>query len=896
MENVIEIVQQQAEDALNLLSAKGVVTAKYVADSVLGQTAYWEKPMPNGEKLLFVRFFSPVVQREEVFLGNILFNAFLSQAFTRAVADGKLGQAELVANDLENYYFLVRTKSDVAQLATAFRAEVERSLPDLFFGEQDEARGIYGSLETMLDFDKANVEPFPVFIMPKSYAERLEASVRESLLCKIERSPLDRNPTSIMANLAFFYSHDGAEMQSPYLFLARLASRYRIVDADDLRQALNLKESTELSDEAAVKKLIEDSLKQRQGRGFSSAHLCKVLKQAVTKLGEKADKEPDKWRMPYIRSKFLARDEETVTNALLDGVSLGYLMVSSPRKAVDVGCRVCGVKPMEAEDKSILMGQNTHKFHNQSGKQKSSEDPKACLRCATCTYLMVKLIGSEAIGQPQVPKTYNLIFHYGKHDDDEVKRLTHQVDLIWNLVQTHQQRERTAADIRKSVEEAKQKWSRNELFKVCPWLAQSTPPSESCPLEVLAVSKLGEAKTERHILGLGMGGYRMILFILPQLKPPRGKKGEPPPDPYLTQRRFSDSRVTVTALLSFLRELCGCDGPFYYQSLPMLTPDAFQGDTFYVRNAPISVRQAQQEYEAVTQLAWKLIWQRGSDGFVRKVVLAEKLLEDPLGTFAAVMRDSAILGQTKGSYKRLPGVYREDWRAQDLTEYAKFIQRLSKLQEVSSMALQVDREQLDEFCSQLFRTLDGLGLLPRQLRAKPNEFEKYTRLLFGSIQRYNDVEAGFKEWESRVLRDAPYRKEEHYLKIEALRQWLVNHHDVFTKKANLQHLHTSLYARVFNYLYPRRVLVNAYCAKHQSNPEAIEPEFVERALPNSIGTEVQQLKETYSDEWETIVADAKASLIANAAYYRKVLRGEEPTVPPEEVEQAEAEALEEVTP
>ncbi len=172
-----------------------------------------------------------------------------------------------------------------------------------------------------------------------------------------------------------------------------------------------------------------------------------------------------------------------------------------------------------------------------------------------------------------------------------------------------------------------------------------------------------------------MGGYRMILFVLPQIRAPRDKEHD------FAQSRFSHSRVTVTALLSFLRELCGCDGPFYYQSLPTLTPDAFQRATFYVRDKPISVTQAQNEYEAITQLAWKLIWQRGSDGFVRKVVLAEKLLEDPLGTFASVMRDSAILGQSEGNYKRLPSGWRADWQAQDLTEYAKFIHRLSKLQE-----------------------------------------------------------------------------------------------------------------------------------------------------------------------------------------------------------------------
>jgi hypothetical protein len=175
----------------------------------------------------------------------------------------------------------------------------------------------------------------------------------------------------------------------------------------------------------------------------------------------------------------------------------------------------------------------------------------------------------------------------------------------------------------------------------------------------------------------------MILFILPQLRPPRSKKkGEPPADHYLTQCRFSDSRVTVTALLAFLRQLCGCDGPFYYQSLPTLTPEGFDPNTFYIRNKAINANKALKEYEVVTQLAWKLVWQRGSDGFVQKVMLAEKLLDDPLGTFAAVMRDSAILGQREGKYKKLGGQYRTDWQAQDLTEYAKFIQQLSNLKEV----------------------------------------------------------------------------------------------------------------------------------------------------------------------------------------------------------------------
>jgi len=759
MENLIEIVQQQAADALTKLDAQIVVSAETVAESVLNQSVYWEKLLPSGERLMFVRLFSPVVQREEVFLGNILFNAFLHKAFARAIVEGKLGVAELVANDLESYYFLVRTTKGASRLADAFRVEVEHSLPDLFFGEQDEARGVYGSVETMLAFEKANVEPFPIFIMPKIHEARLEQAVRVSLLSKIEKSLLEKNPTSIMANLAFFYSHDGTEMQSPYLFLARLWWLYEIIDGVMLQQALNRKPNVKLVNriaghlrnlkdecdreqdaqkkkalstdlarkESAVKQFIEESLKQKEKHSFSSANLRELLKQAIVNLGERVDSNPNAWRMPYISEKFLTHDEKALTDVLLGGVSVGYVAVASLKKAIDVGCRVCGTLPMEAEDKSILMGQNTHKFHNQSVKQKNESEPKTCLRCAVSTYLMVKLLGSEAVGQPQVPKSYNLIFHYGKHDDAQVEELARKVELIWGRVTAHQQKESDVSSIRKAIRELERKLeeqekeqkkqdklseqkqeqkiqeletqlqakqaelpqaesslanSTDDLFSVCPWLAGSATTTHDIPSLDILSNSLSRTKVEQHILGLGLGGYRMILFVLPQIRKPQDAKERD-----FAQSRFSNSRVTVTTLLSFLRQVCGCDGPFYYQSLPSLAPDAFERGTFYIRNQPISAKQAQDEYEVVTQLAWKLVRQWGSKGFVEKVVLAEKLLDDPLGTFASVMRDSPILGvkydaKKKRQPRKLHGDYRRDWQAQDLTEYARFIQKLSKLQEV----------------------------------------------------------------------------------------------------------------------------------------------------------------------------------------------------------------------
>jgi hypothetical protein len=714
MDYIGDIVREQAEEAINKLGVHNVITAEDVAESVLRQAVYWEKSATNGEKLMFIRFFSPVIQREEVFLGNILFNTFLSKAFVRAIDKNNFGKIELIANDLENYYFLLLTKPYVAQvqLKAAFRNEVKNKLPDLFFGDEDQTRGIYGSLETMLDFVKANVEPFPVFIMPQAYAKCLEKAVRSSLLRKIEKSSFDRNPTSIMANLAFFYSHDGAEMQGPYLFLARLMLRYNVINEEDLRNALALSNEVELDDEASVKKIIEDSLKQKGGRTFSSIQLQKVLKKAVLNLGARVDTHPAEWLIPYVNSKFFPNDESVLVTEILEGVWIGYESLSCSKEMVDVSCRVCGARQSKAEDKSILMGQNTHKFHNQSSKQKDAENPKSCLRCAICTYLMVKLIGSEAVGQPQVPKTYNLIFHYGKHNDNEVVELARRIDLIWNLVREHRNIEQVHREMARQVKDLKTRCDREpdagkkqvlakelvqkeveleqsqtslsgveeNIYAACPWLkatGTSPVPAENCSLDALLNIQLSETKVERHVLGLGMGGYRMILFVLPQIRPPREAKEHD-----FAQRRFSDSRVTVTAVLSFLHQLCGCDGPFYYQSLPVLAPESFQRDTFYIRNKPINVQKALNEYEVITQLAWKLIWDSGSGGFVKKVILAEKLLEDPLEIFSAVMRDSAILGQAKGNYKRLPGSYRPDWKAYDLTEYTRFIQKLSKLQEV----------------------------------------------------------------------------------------------------------------------------------------------------------------------------------------------------------------------
>ncbi|MEM4724703.1 MAG: hypothetical protein QXP01_06795 [Candidatus Hadarchaeum sp.] len=94
-QEVLDIARQQATEALTKLDVQAIAFVQRVAESVLRQAAYWEKPIVNDEKLLFVRFFSPVVQREEVFLGNICslagckqryFNVCLLDVFIESLA------------------------------------------------------------------------------------------------------------------------------------------------------------------------------------------------------------------------------------------------------------------------------------------------------------------------------------------------------------------------------------------------------------------------------------------------------------------------------------------------------------------------------------------------------------------------------------------------------------------------------------------------------------------------------------------------------------------------------------------------------------------------------------------------------------------------------------------
>jgi len=205
------------------------------------------------------------------------------------------------------------------------------------------------------------------------------------------------------------------------------------------------------------------------------------------------------------------------------------------------------------------------------------------------------------------------------------------------------------------------------------------------------------------------------------------------------------------------------------------------------------------------------------------------------------------------------------------------------------MPRQVNTAELDEFCRLLFRALDRLGgnLLPLFLSERPTAYEKYPRLLLGHIRYYDNIEAGFEEWKSKVLRDASdYRREEEFPELLALKKWLLEHRGLFEgRKDNLNHLKRSLYARAYEYLYPRRLLTGAYAEANRGNSEALEENAILENFRRVVEPHVAKLAEVYGEgeRLEQIVAEAQEFLIANRQRYHWKLREMEIAATPEKV-------------
>ena len=847
------------------------VAPEEIARHVLGGSSVWTTVLSDGTTLALVRLYSPVVQRREVFLGNVLLNDFLFKALPRAVERADLGKATPLLNDLENTYILWRGDGDLEALREAYREEVLASLPDLYFGAEDLERGIHGDVRGMLTFYKCNIEPFPTFVVPQAYLGRLLTVVGEwvrtvvgkegdEALASAARLPVDkaasRRINVLLSLITFFYCRDGREMQSFYIFLTR-----SIEDGSLPERAI--KAGFGIADDQEFTKKIFN--KQKSGNALD----FKALGQAVEALLQKADAAIAKGHpadvAPYQGTgKMLPWEPETFVARLLGNVQLGYRAAvanNDARSAERLACRFCGMDMAVIDEKNIIGGPGTGNRFNQSLKP---DGECFCPRCALSSYLEIKRLGMQFEGIFPIPKLYNVIFHYGHHADWELEAIQRQIDYVLAQVGGEKEIEDLWTDLQRLQDEvARQHGAAASPIDWANWVPSA-----------LAVIHQMQQDVRAEVIPLGGGTYRLLVFILPQLQP-RSREGLE-----FVQKRFSHSRLAVVTLLGFLRQLCGCDGPYYFQSVPRLTPGGFDTDTFYIRGKPERADEVLLRYGLITEFARRVVpYRKGHSQLADWILLAERVERDPLAVFSDVLRKSPIRGgddYKNFRYKRLSVDFVPGMGVVDGTEYLALVEHLTcrtrfnhRSQEEDQMA-KLRTAELETFSILLFRALDRLGgdLLPFFLSKRPSAFEKYPRMLVALVQRYG-VEAGFREWSTKVLRDADdYRKGREYAELEKLCQWMLEHADLFDK-VHLAHLKRSFYGRIYAYLYPRRLLATAYAEVHRGDADALEEQAIRADFCEAVAPQIEQLRQVYDDgeRLEQIVSDAEDLVVINRSQY-----------------------------
>lgn len=676
MSKAFTFVVQAADEVLTDWGLPHAVDGQTIASLVADGAAYWEQGLPDGSHLALIRLFSPVVRREEVFLGNVLLNDFLSKALMRPVEQNGLGRMALLANDLENYYYLYHGQAALDQVAEGFREELLASLPNLYFSDDNPAMGIYGNVGRMLTFYKSNIEPFPAFAIPRALLPDLLGKANERL--HQLASEKETNINVILAILSFFYARDGAEMQSFYAFLRR-AMNEGLLPADPMRAVFALGPGEDFDKNVFTER--------KKGQVIDWAQLQDAITGFLSNVQPQIDQGQSEKLAANLVGKMPTLSPHQVAGVLTQGVQIGFLALGYMGEQTDrearLPCRFCGADAAIIVEKNITGGFSAGRFYNQSPKLQPFEEA-LCGRCGVSSYLITKLLGMH-IARPQpkakdfpVPKQYNLVFHYGHHDEADAQHLATMIDRLFDLINSSRRAQKFF-----SVE-----YIREEVAQraAAPQAAGEAPGAKEALAALIAddavapgLETLGQMRMDMQaqVLPLGVGHYRLLAFILPQLQPGRDEALD------FVQRRFSKSRVAVFTLLALLRKLCGCNGPYYFQSVPTLAPGGFDTNTFYVQGKAENADDALRRYSAIVNFARRVAkWREGHSLLADWILLAERLEEDPLGTFSDILRDSPLRGGDdlrEAPYRRLSNEFIKGTGVVDGTEYLKLMEQLKRL-------------------------------------------------------------------------------------------------------------------------------------------------------------------------------------------------------------------------
>ncbi|MDQ3301795.1 MAG: hypothetical protein M3518_00365 [Actinomycetota bacterium] len=113
---------------------------------LFSRTASWTTTLPDGSGFHFLKLRVPVVEREEVLTGNLLFGDFVRKCALEGLNQN--GEAIALTGDLDDAYYLAVSRKGVGELALAVRVCVEARLPELFLAGKTWSAGSTGTRRT----------------------------------------------------------------------------------------------------------------------------------------------------------------------------------------------------------------------------------------------------------------------------------------------------------------------------------------------------------------------------------------------------------------------------------------------------------------------------------------------------------------------------------------------------------------------------------------------------------------------------------------------------------------------------------------------------------------------------------------------------------------------------
>lgn len=695
----------EAKDFIEKHNLSELVSVEHLEELLDSQTALWKGALDSGRSCYFLRLHVPLVEREEVLTGNLLFGDYVRKCTLEALK--AKGDALSLAGDLDDAYYLAVSSAEADELALAVREYIQSRLVELFFGEEDPGRGIHGNPEEMFGFTASFIEPYPVFAVPDFLARDLYGSMLGVLSEKLDEKPLvvtdpkngarrvTRDLRNIQSTFAFFFGRTAdnkGDVPGFAGFLFRLVTVYELLEVEEVVEALRLAEFDRDSfreTKDSIKKSFDGATLDEEKTRELFQKLLKELRDAKAK-----DAEPEhSWFLPYIRKdgKLLDASPEDYMDSILDGAFLGFASLGEAERGEGLACRVCGTRFGPIGEKNIILGKDVGKFYNQSGNTKKAASANICSRCALFSFLNTKLFGMTSAGKFPVPSRENLIFHYGYHDESGLRRLDRLANKTIELARQFKDVRRKISEENKKLEDAERRvldaeWEANKLRELA--AAAEDPNTGEDVGDLLVELFQGKPLVEQTAAAMGSNGkikvfslgaerQRIIIFALPHFRD----------ELELADRRFSKNRSTVLSLMAFLSDLCGCDGPFFFQGKPRLEASDEQG-TFYIRDRAYDSERYRRRYEALSKFAYDAVGGRPSDALEGRLKLAIELEEAPLATFDSVLRDSPIRVGEKASEAKYRRALNEDGKAEYDTrlrvyspwQYLGFFEEMRKLE------------------------------------------------------------------------------------------------------------------------------------------------------------------------------------------------------------------------